>query len=171
MRQKESMKPQDVVILLKLMITGDEAWRQVDIANDLLLSQGEVAKALSRLKKSGLVTGKRVNASGALEFLSYGLKYVFPAELGPIAVGVPTAMSAPSFKTKLLQGENDKYVWPSSQGKVRGQIIKPFYPGLAEAVLKDKVLYELMASVEVIRVGRAREKKIAIDKIKKRAKV
>ncbi len=167
MRQKDSLKPQDIVLIAKLMLLPEEDWRQIDVANALLLPQGEVAKALVRLKKSGLLTNKRVNVSGALEFLSHGLKYVFPAELGAVAVGIPAAMSAPFFDPDLLQGEGDLYVWPSSLGKTRGQIIIPFYPKMPEAVFKDKSLYELMASIEVLRIGRARERKIAFEKIKK----
>jgi len=171
MRQKDALKPQDIVLIAKLMLLRGEDWRQVDVANALLLPQGEVAKSLARLKKSGLVTDKRVNISGALEFLSHGLKYVFPAELGALAVGIPTAMSAPFFGTDLLQGEGDHYVWPSLLGKTRGQIVVPFYPQMPEAVFKDKSLYELMASVEVLRIGRARERKIALEKIEKAVSV
>ena len=58
-------------------------------------------------------------------------------------------------------------MWPSSKGGMRGQVIVPFYPQLAEAVLKDKKFYELLSLVEVLRVGRTREKKIAKEEIRK----
>ena len=101
----------------------------------------------------------------------HGLKYTFPAELGALAVGVPTAMSAPLFESKILQGEDDIYVWPSPKGDMRGQIITPLYPNLAEAVLKDKDFYDFLAAIEVLRVGRSRERRLAEQEIKKRLKI
>jgi hypothetical protein len=42
------------------------------------------------------------------------------------------------------------------------------YVSVPEAVLKDEVLYELLALVDALRVGRAREKEIAVAELKKR---
>ena len=170
MNRVGSLKPQDVALLLKVLSKGKSDWRQVDIALELGISQGEVAKSLARLRNSGFLSAKRVNRSAVIEFLIHGLKYAFPADIGALAVGVPTAMSSPFFKNKIVQGNEDNYVWPSSTGNMRGQVIVPFYSQLAEAALKDKKFYELLSLVEVLRIGRAREKKIAEEEIKKRIK-
>ena len=61
MKQPISLKPQDVALLVKLLSIKKEDWRQIDLAMDLILSQSEVAKALSRLSKAGLVLDKRVH--------------------------------------------------------------------------------------------------------------
>lgn len=76
-------------------------------------------------------------------------------------MGVPTAISAPVHKKSVVQSGDDVFVWPSLKGKVRGQIIKPFYPKLAEAALKDEDFYDMMSAIEIIRMGRARERKAA----------
>lgn len=60
-----------------------------------------------------------------------------------------------------LSGGDDVFVWPSLKGKVRGQVIKPFYPQLAEAALKDEEFYDMMPAIEILRMGRAREIKAA----------
>jgi hypothetical protein len=56
------------------------------ISNFQSISPSEVSKALKRCVDAGLlhVAGpeKRVNRSGLMEFLSHGLKYVFPSEFG-----------------------------------------------------------------------------------------
>ncbi len=49
------MKPQDLVILLKIIALKDKEWRIIDLASSLFLSQSEVSKALERLSISGLV--------------------------------------------------------------------------------------------------------------------
>ena len=162
MQQSAVIKPQDVAILVKILSRkhiGD--WRQVDLAIDLGLSQGEIAKALARLNKAGLVVNKRANRSASLEFILHAIKYVFPIELGSLAIGLPTAISAPAHKDSVVQSSDDVFVWPSLKGKVRGQVIMPFYPKLAEAAMKDKEFYDIMSAIEILRMGRSRERKAA----------
>lgn len=170
MQQSISLKPQDVALLVKLLALKKDDWRQIDIAIDLGLSQGEVAKALSRLIKSGLVQDKRVNRSAALEFILHAVKYIFPAEVGALAAGVPTAISSPMHERMVVQRGDDSYVWPSIHGSIRGQMIKPFYPQLAEAALKDSDFYGLMSAIEILRVGRARERNLAAQYLEKKIK-
>ncbi len=57
---------------------------------------------------------------------------------------------------------------PYSKGTVRGHSILPLYPSVPEAALKDKQLYELLALTDALRVGRAREKELAIMELMKR---
>ena len=123
--------------------------------------QGEIAKSLSRLNKAGLVNEKRVSRSAALEFILHAIKYVFPAEVGALSVGVPTGISSPAHAKMVIQNGDDVYVWPHPQGKKRGQSIKPFYPKLADAALKDLEYYAFMSAIEILRIGRARERKLA----------
>ncbi len=168
MQQSSALKPQDVAVLVKLLIQRQEDWRQVDIAQEMGLSQGEIAKSLQRLERSGLIHGKRANRAASLELLIHAIKYVFPAQLGSLSVGVPTGISSPAHEKMVVQSGQDVFVWPSTLGKKRGQVIKPLYPNLAEAVLKDKEFYDLMAAVEILRVGRARERRLAEQYLEKR---
>lgn len=59
-------------------------------------------------------------------------------------------------------------MWPYGKGKVRGHSIVPLYLSVPEAALKDVKLYELLALVDALRVGRAREREIAIKELKLR---
>ncbi len=169
MQQPLSLKPQDIAILVKLLVSNSEI-RQVELAQALSISQGEIAKALARLGKARLVNDKRVNRSSALEFILHAIKYIFPAEIGALAVGIPTGISSPAHIKMVIQNGDDVYVWPYSQGKKRGQIIKPFYPNLAEAALKDSEFYGLMSAIEILRVGRARERKLAEQYLERKIK-
>jgi hypothetical protein len=78
--------------------------------------------------------------------------------------GLPTAHSAEPLKNEILSDET--YVWPSAKGKVRGHGIEPLYRSVPEAALKDFKLYELLALVDALRVGKAREKELAIAHLK-----
>jgi hypothetical protein len=59
-------------------------------------------------------------------------------------------------------------VWPHPEGEVRGESIEPLYPSAVDAARRDSRLYECLALVDALRVGRAREKKLAIDQLTKR---
>jgi predicted transcriptional regulator len=69
MEQSVKLKPQDVALLVKLLVKDEQDWKQMDIAQELGISQGEVAKALVRLKKAMLISGKRINRQAAIIFL------------------------------------------------------------------------------------------------------
>lgn len=97
-------------------------------------------------------------------FLEHGVKYVFPQEPGAMVKGIPTAHSHP-FMKQFFAGES-VYVWPDQKGEKIGQQIEPFYPNQPKASRQDPIFYELLALVDVIRVGKVREVKIAIDELK-----
>lgn len=59
------------------------------------------------------------------------------------------------------------YVWPDNKGKIMGLMIEPFYPRQVEAVIEDQEYYKLLALVDVIRVGKVREIKYAVNELKK----
>lgn len=166
--QQQVISPQDIVILLKIIAYGNEFWQQSSIASALHISQSEVSKSLVRSKYATLLdsTGKKVSRLALMDFLQYGIKYVFPQQPGALVRGIATAHSAPPLNTLFKSEEN--YVWPSANGTLRGQSIMPLYPSVVEAVKDDIHLHELLALVDAIRVGRAREKEMAIQELKKR---
>jgi len=166
--QQQIISPQDIVILLKIIALGNTAWFQNTLAESLHISQSEVSKSLMRSKYAGLldVSGKKVSRLALMEFLQYGIRYVFPQQPGALVRGVPTAHSAPPLNA-VIQSE-EHYVWPSGTGTLRGQSILPLYSSVSVAIKEDAGLYELLALVDAIRVGRVREKEMAIQELKKR---
>ncbi|QXP61933.1 hypothetical protein H0I26_10675 [Olleya sp. HaHaR_3_96] len=160
------MKPQDIVLLLKIISMQNNAWNQQQTAAALGMSQSEVSESVARSKYSGLLDakGKKVMRLALLEFLQFGIAYVFPQKPGAIVRGIATAHSAAPLNNTIVSEEH--YVWPSGKGNLRGQAIIPLYPSVIDAVQKDEVLHEILALVDAIRVGRAREKEIAIKELK-----
>ena len=164
------LKPQDVLVLLKMVAAKDRSWRIVDLAHELGLSISEVSMGLERSKRSGLLDSskKKIVWPALLEFILHGLKYVYPAAPGPLCRGIPTAHSAPPLSSEIVFNENDQYVWPSGNGNVRGQAIEPLYDSVPHAVSKDSELYQLLALIDALRVVRAREREIAGEELRKR---
>lgn len=165
--KQQTMTPLDLVILLKIASYKGEPWFQQNLANALGISQSEVSKSLNRSKYAGLLAldGKMVMKLALFEFLQYGLRYVFPVKPGAVVRGVPTSHSASPLKEDIQSTEN--YVWPYGKGTVRGHSIVPLYPSVPEAALKDANLHKLLALVDALRVGRARERQLAIQQLKK----
>jgi hypothetical protein len=54
-------------------------------------------------------------------------------------------------------------VWPDPDGSARGYKLEPLYGSVPKAAKQDKALYELLALVDAVRDGRARERKIAAE--------
>ncbi len=178
MRKKHrGMRPQDVLILLKI-----DAYRQKwdktnfvrsqlqkkTIAINLGISASEVTESLGRSTYAGLydASRKKVKAQALFEFLQYGIQYVFPQHPGALVRGIPTAHSAKPLVDLIQSGE--PYVWPSASGTVRGQAIEPLYPTIVQAVENDFLLYEMLALVDSIRVGKTREVNLAVAELRKR---
>lgn len=160
------MRPQDIVILLKIITMHSENWQLKDLANSLYISNSEVSESLERSLYAGLIDFEKRNIQreNLLDFLFHGMKYVFPAQPGILTRGVPTAHSHPFMQAFISSGQ--AYVWPSSSGSVLGQAIEPFYANQVKAVQEDEELYRLLALLDVIRVGKLREKAIAEKELK-----
>jgi hypothetical protein len=169
MRNQLSIKPQDVLVLLKILLRENQPYRLIDLSAELGLSQAEISNSLERAHNVGFLDASRKPIKSALaEFLVHGLKYVFPAVPGAMDRGIPTAHSAPPLSKIIISESNDQYVWPFPEGEVRGQSVSPLYKSAPGAALKDAMLYEWLALIDAIRIGRARERNFAAEEINKR---
>lgn len=166
--QLHTINALDIVVLLKLCTYDNESWHQNVVAGELFISQSEVSRSVARLKVARLLypDGKKVMRLGLIEILEHAVAYFFPQQPGAILRGIPTAHSAAPLNNTIVSEEH--YVWPSGTGTVRGQSITPLYPNAIKAIKHDERLYELLALTDALRVGRAREKEIAITELKKR---
>ena len=79
--------------------------------------------------------------------------------------GMATSHSHKYFKGNIVS--NEIYVWPDSNGSDYGQAIEPLYSNQVKAAKEDSRLYEILAMLDVIRVGKNREKKVAINYLRK----
>lgn len=162
------MRPQDVLVLLKLAQVGDGARTQVSLARDLSMSQSEISASMARSFYARLLfeQGNILRRQALIDFIYYGLPYVFPQQPGVVQRGFPTAHSAPPLSAEIVSDEN--YVWPSVKGTARGHSVLPLYPSVVRIIQSDQGLYELLALVDAVRVGRARERNLAMDILKTR---
>jgi hypothetical protein len=59
-------------------------------------------------------------------------------------------------------------VWPDPEGKIKGRAVEPLHPGVPKAAQEDDEFYALLALIDVLRVGRAREREMAEAELEKR---
>lgn len=106
----------------------------------------------------------RVHAQALAEFALHGAKYTFPGVRLPLAVGVPTSHSAPAFAGVFAPGSTD-FVWPHPNGSVRGVGVEPLHPSVPFAAMQDAKLYDMLALFDALRVGKARERSMAMERL------
>ena len=166
-QHQPQMSPLDVVVLVKLCLVNGKS-SQAQLAEALELSQSEISKSMARSRFAGLLFGNenQVMRQAFFEFLCHGIRYSFPLQPGAVVRGIPTAHSTTPLSEQIQSEE--PYVWPFSKGKIRGHSIIPLYPKVVLAVMKDAELHEILALIDALRVGRARERNIAIEELKKR---
>ena len=166
------LKPQDLLVVLKLVAVGSKSWSYNKLAVELNMSPSEVHAACKRLLTVGLAVNKDKRITPQIrnleEFIIHGIKYVFAPKRGEMTRGMPTAYAAePLVKLIVTDGE-PLPVWPDANGEVRGSTFVPLYKSAPEAAKRDTDLYQMLALVDAIRGGRARERELAIEQIKQR---
>lgn len=169
MRKHNGMRPHDVIILLKMITLKERKWTFVEIASALQISKSEVSFAMERNAVAGLVNADktRVNKLALRDFLIYGLKYVFPPQIGGSARGIATAYSAPPINQYITEGK-EYFVWKYYKGTKRGNSIVPLYDKIPTIVENQPELYEFLTIVDTLRVGKAREMEIAVRELDKK---
>ena len=157
------MKPQDILVLFKLLISGGRKIPYSEYAKDIYLSTSELHASIKRLEKNGLFSSDMniVVVPFVKEFLFHGAKYVFPPELGVKTRGIPTSYGAKPLKKELLQPDEEIPVWPDPEGTHKGVSFLPIYKSAPKAAKKDAKLYRLLTLFDAIRSERARIRKIA----------
>ncbi|WP_019218397.1 hypothetical protein [Legionella tunisiensis] len=181
------LKPQDIVILLKILANKhpDKLLQKV-LALYLCMSGSEIHEGMKRLELSGLLgpiyrksedsnsnSNKIIRMpikSACEECLIYGVKYFFPVQLGSYTRGIPTSYAGPLFEKYIRLGDDPIPVWPYAEGEHRGLALEPLYRSVPQAIAKypDQPFYELLVLIDAIRAGRARERNIAIKLLREK---
>ena len=165
------LKPQDIVVALKLcIIKASESY--ASLGNSLSISASEVHAAVRRLTEAGLSDpdNKSIHRTKLRDFIIQGVPYAFPAKTKEVTRGMPTAWAAPVMVGLIAQSDQSVPVWPDPEGKVKGVSVKPLYASVVKAATNDSALYDLLALVDAIRLGRARDRNIAEEELTLRLK-
>ncbi len=167
-----ALKPQDLVVALKLFVLGSEKLSYAALGKSLHLSQFEVHAAVQRLIAARLATnieGRiRLVIAAFRSFIIRGAPYAYPPVTGEVTIGTPTAHAVAPLKDLIVASKELPLVWPDAQGKVRGQALLPLYPKAPHAAREDARLHELLALFDALRIGEARERDFALRLLEER---
>ncbi len=163
-----NLKPQDLVVLVALVVQGDVPWTFESLGFRLGLSSSQVHRSLRRAAAASLYAPgpRRVLVRNLVEFLVHGVRYAFPAQRSPDGEGVPTGASAPPLSEHFVGGV--PLVWPAEGAATRGEALEPLHPSAVRLSEVDQRAYEVLALVDAVRTGRARERKMAADLLEQR---
>jgi hypothetical protein len=173
------LKPQDVVLVLKLLASNSSAWTFGKLGKALGISTSHAFDSALRARHAKLLNISKArptppkargvllepNRTNLKEFLIHGVKYSFPVERGSVTRGVLTAEGASPLRENFADSSALPPVWPWAKGTARGLAFSPLYDNVPEAATRDPRLHELLALVDAIREGRAREREIAIKEL------
>lgn len=160
------LKPQDTLIAIKYWsIHRAGRWLPVrDVADQIGISAGEVSKGAHRLQAARILVSRadqwHAEQGALLEWLSYGVRYAYPVDAGGFGRGMPTAWNCPLVVSDLLP-PSPPLVWSVPRGEMDGISIEPIHPAVPQAARLDDRLYQVMALVDAVRLGKPRELGIA----------
>ncbi|MBK8286978.1 MAG: transcriptional regulator [Ahniella sp.] len=152
---------------------SDEDWSVRGLENSTGISKSQVSGALRRCIAVGLAhadrrSGRlRANTQALIGLIIHGVKFVFPAQRGPLVRGIATTFAAPVLAGKLLTAGQHPDVWEDASGTLLGQRVEPLHPAVPHAVRRDPTLYAMLALVDAIRLGRERETALSASILEK----
>ena len=157
------MKPRD--LLVGLYLVGHPGAKLQSMADELGISLSQAHLGVKALERSRLMVNNKIRRKSLLEFIIHGVQYVFPASPGEETLGLPTGIAEPLFPADVATQR--PMVWASPTGSVRGPSVEPLWKSVPFAVQNDRMLYEMLAAIDALRVGRARDRSVAVDYLTK----
>jgi hypothetical protein len=160
------LKPQDLLVLLKVAAHPPQRWTYAALGAALSMSASETHASVQRAVASGLAVAPARGQwspirANLLEFVLHGVRYVWPAIPGPVKRGVPTAFGAEPLASQLTAAPGEAPVWAHPKGTSKGPTLSPLYRTAPQAALADPALHRLLALLDALRTGRARERALA----------
>jgi hypothetical protein len=165
------VKDADIYVLAGLLGQGqgqgqEQEWTYRSLAEDLQVPHSVVQRALERAGSADLYLAERreVHLPHFEEFAHHGLRFVFPARLGPLVPGALAAWAIePMAGAIRSSAEEPPPVWPHVGGQVRGQEVQPLHPAAPGAVEGWPELGRWLSLLDCLRAGDARVRSVAGD--------
>ncbi len=167
------LMPQDIVVLLKIIVSRGKKWSPTSLASELGLSYSQVHYAINRCLEARLLMPKNETVEPMMgnskEFLLHAVKFICVPKRGEQTRGLPTMWAAPPLNEHIVN-VGEPPVWPDAEGQVRGFSLEPIHKSAVVGSKKDPQLYEMLTLLDALRDGRARERNLALEILEERLK-
>lgn len=167
-----ALQSQDIILAIYLL-AEDSPWTFQSLSDIMGISTSQVHLAWGRLTNSKLADSKfrRPIKRNLLEFLEHGVKYSFPPRERGIGAGMATGHVHPAMKSHLVSpGEVDRFVWTNSTGRTKGVCVDPIHKSAVNVSQANSNAYAILAVLDSIRLGKAREQAAATAALKELVK-
>ena len=156
------------VLVLVWLLAHPGGWTFRALGAEVGMDVAALHRSVGRLKNAKLLdTSRQVNRSNVEEFLLHAVRYLIPGRLGPEGRGIPTAWGVEPLRSSLAN-YGPIPVWPSPHGRSRGPALEPVSEAAPDLVASNPEISQLLGLVDAIRVGRARERKLASSELSRR---
>ncbi|CCG88019.1 hypothetical protein [Erwinia piriflorinigrans] len=170
--EEEALKQKGIIEFSEIGAYRESLYTVRSLEKTTGISKTQIAESVKRCTDIGLAKKDRkygvprTNKKSLLEFVIYGIKYVFPARMGELTRGIATSFSAPVLNEKLFSSGELIAVWPDERAKSKGLKVIPLFHSVPYAVRQDGDLYAMLALVDAIRLGNQREAGLAANMLK-----
>lgn len=167
------LKPHDLYLILYLQSLDGARWTYASASAACGLSASEANAAVKRALRSGLMreavgaeTNPQPHRAALMEFMSHGVRYAFPAEVGSWVRGVPTAFGAPGLEHLTAGDQEHMLVWPSVRGTIKGLSLTPLHAKASVAVHQAPRFHVYLALADILRQASPRGREVAAIQLK-----
>lgn len=161
------LKGNDVLVLVWLAVHPGR-WTFRALGEGMRTDIAVLHRNVGRLRHARLLDEERqLNRANVEEFLVHAVPYLIPGNLGAEGRGIPTAWGVEPLRSALVS-DGPSPVWPSPHGTMRGPVLEPIAESVVDLVEGDPELLQWLALVDAIRVGRARERELASNELRRR---
>lgn len=157
------MSGTDVYVLLSYLAKNNRKETMRDWEKRSGLGIAVLSRSMKFLRQSKLVAEDEPVYRNIEEFLIHGFSYVFPIEKGRLTRGFVSGIDATTLKSDFVDNEYP-IVWAHPEGNVKGFSVPPLHKAIPEMIAKSKLeqrVYEMLALLDVLRVGQRRETEAA----------
>lgn len=148
------MRPEDVLVLLKIAVVENCEWNAELLSFELGHSVTEIEASLRRLKTSKLLRSSNQPDPEALKrFLLKDLPELFPAAPGKQGRGILTGAKPDNYHVTADLPYTSIWIWSTVDGQDMGFEIPPLSPHCCFAALNDQRLRKVLAITETLRVS------------------
>ena len=161
------LKGNDVLVLVWLAAHPGH-WTFRALGEGMRTDIAVLHRSVGRLKHARLLDEeRRLNRASAEEFLVHAVPYLIPGKLGAEGRGIPTAWGVEPLRSALVH-DGPSPVWASPHGTTRGPVLEPIAESVVDWVEEGPAMLQWLALVDAMRVGRARERELASNELRRR---
>ena len=166
----DRLQPSDLLVVLELIALENASASVRHVASELDIPASTVGEAFRRLASAGILRpaegekGRAINKLALRDCIIHGVRWIAPAKIGRVARGVPTAHATPPISNRVLS-DQEALVIACRNGALRGRSVSPIHSKVPRACLRNERMHQLVALVDVFRVGRARDREVATKEL------